>query len=529
MKTPIKLVSLLYLAVICTSHISGQPSAHSVLSSGKWYKIGINTTGVYKLTVGDLNSLNGVAISKIAIYGLRGGILDEVNYSSTPDDMIQYPIWIQDNNRNGIFDGSDYLIFFAEGANVWQYDATNNRFSYLHNPYCNTNYCYLTTTETSPTRITSTAPCQPGLYPISRYTAVAVHDNDLTNAYGSGRIYVGEQFSAAVPNRAIALTIDPIPQGGTINCHFAFANMNAANSQVVLSLGSESYTTALPAEIGYNTNVHRFTSDGSTSLLFNIQYRPSEPQGDGYLDYIETNHLALLSYRSGQHIYHFSPEDSNKTYIISNCQSNTLLRDISSPYNVRQIPTTAGTTTFSFKGDSDHRLAAFTEHDCFKPSSISPIENQDLHSLPNVDYVIVTHPKYLPQSQQLANLHQTQSMLDVAVVTDQQVFDEFSSGRQDPIAIRQLMRVLYLRSQRNPSLKAPKYLLLFGKGTYDNRNIEGNNETTVVTYESVSSFSESSSFCSDDFFGYLDNGESGESAADKLDISIGRLPARNTE
>lgn len=98
----------------------------------------------------------------------------------------------------------------------------------------------------------------------------------------------------------------------------------------------------------------------------------------------------------------------------------------------------------------------------------------------------------------MATLHEVFDGLSSLVATDEQVYNEFSSGKQDPMAIRSLLRSL---KAAHPG-QAPRYLLLLGKGTYDNRNLLGSNHTTLVTYETVFSFDDDGqSYCSDDILG----------------------------
>ena len=106
--------------------------------------------------------------------------------------------------------------------------------------------------------------------------------------------------------------------------------------------------------------------------------------------------------------------------------------------------------------------------------SISSLPNQDLHALHDIDYVIVSNPRFVSYAQDILDDHLSSGLSGI-VLTDEQVFNEFSSGRQDPMAIRELMRMLYFRAGDDPSAIAPRYLLLFGKGTYDPKDIEGNN------------------------------------------------------
>ena len=69
-------------------------------------------------------------------------------------------------------------------------------------------------------------------------------------------------------------------------------------------------------------------------------------------------------------------------------------------------------------------------------------------------HLIVAPNLFLEQANRLANFHRNNN-LNVEVVTPKQIFNEFSSGRQDVSAIRDFAKMLY--EQENPL----KYLLLF--------------------------------------------------------------------
>jgi hypothetical protein len=70
-----------------------------------------------------------------------------------------------------------------------------------------------------------------------------------------------------------------------------------------------------------------------------------------------------------------------------------------------------------------------------------------------------------------------------------------------------------------------KYLCLFGDASYDYKNRISNNTNIVPSWHSLESFSLSSSFISDDFFGMMDFNEGTMSSSDKLDIAVGRILA----
>ncbi|MGB1041658.1 MAG: type IX secretion system sortase PorU, partial [Flavobacteriales bacterium] len=85
-------------------------------------------------------------------------------------------------------------------------------------------------------------------------------------------------------------------------------------------------------------------------------------------------------------------------------------------------------------------------------------------------------------------------------------------------AIKTFAKSFYDKGGANP----PKYLLLFGDGSYDYKNRVQPNHNFVPVYESDNSLSDITSYVSDDYYGILDDGESiGNN--DLLDIAVGRL------
>src|SRR5207245_2615066 len=95
------------------------------------------------------------------------------------------------------------------------------------------------------------------------------------------------------------------------------------------------------------------------------------------------------------------------------------------------------------------------------------VENQNLHALPQVQMVILTHPNFLPAANELADFHRTHDHLSVSVVTTTQVYNEYSSGAPDVSAVRDFMKMFYDRGFIG---NLPKYLLLMGDASYDNKN-----------------------------------------------------------
>ena len=109
----------------------------------------------------------------------------------------------------------------------------------------------------------------------------------------------------------------------------------------------------------------------------------------------------------------------------------------------------------------------------------------------------------------------------VAVVNQQEVWNNFSSGSPDPTALKMLM--MMLRDKAEATEDEPKHLLLMGDGSYLNRNLDPNG-INLLTFQSANSESTVSSYVTDDYFGLIEDGF-GEAPGDKLAIGVGRIPA----
>ena len=70
-------------------------ASSSVLNSGKWQKIKINQTGIYKLTYKQISDLGFTNPDKIKIFGNGGKVLSVNNFNYRHDDLVENPIWFE--------------------------------------------------------------------------------------------------------------------------------------------------------------------------------------------------------------------------------------------------------------------------------------------------------------------------------------------------------------------------------------------------------------------------------------------------
>ena len=179
--------------------------------------------------------------------------------------------------------------------------------------------------------------------------------------------------------------------------------------------------------------------------------------------------------------------------------------------------------------DSLMQFVIAPENNYYLPAFVGKVPNQNLHSLQQADYLIITHPLFIGQAQRLANLHQQHEGLTYAIVTTDQVYNEFSSGMVDIAAIRDFVRMIY--SRNIAAGKQPKYVLLFGDGSYDNKNHSLiSNSCLIPTYQTPSSLGPLLSIATDDFYALMDANEGANlETVGAVDIGVGRLTCRNND
>lgn len=523
----------LLAALFCTTGAAAQSySDHSLLANGNWHKIPIAKTGIYKLVPSDIAALNGASCSSIIVCGGPGSMLSTDNTLPHPDDLTPAAIQIVDANGNGKFDGSDYLLFYAEAAQVWRYNEGDQRFEYTPHAYADKNYCYVGTVEGSlpaGARIQTSTVSSSNRGDINSYTDVAVIHQDKVNPTGSGQQWMADKFTNSVRERSYTLTLSNIVQGNQILARYGMAAISSANSQFEFKYNSDVRQHSFPSGNNQFTFLESFTARNNREITLTLSFTPHENNAEGYFDFIEFNTLIPLAYNNGQTFIRNCQQlgsGNSARFMVSGSSSNVSVWDVTDPVQPQQMNVSASGSGFTFFGATDiaRTFIAFTASGALRPSDITAVDNQDIHGIETPDYVIVSHADFLIQAERLADLHRTHEGLDVLVLTPEQVFNEFSSGKADPVAIRQMMRCM--RSHSADSV-APRYLLLFGKGTYDNRDILGAHQKTVVTYQTpISIADETSTFASDDIFGYLDDNVAGPFDG-TLSVSIGRLPAKS--
>jgi len=508
----------------------------SVLASGKWVKVRIVNDGIYRIPYSKLKEWGFNNPSAVKVFGNGGIMVPKLNGVPRFDDL----------RKNGIWHNGDAIYFYGKGTVEWRYDQEKSMWVHKLNDFGNYSYYFLSEDAGTGESVglADYSEKTPDLE-VNKYDAYDFHEEELKNLLKSGRTWYGEWFSYYGKQSEIfnfkfkhLSTSDPVKlyssliARANVTSYFEMRINGDPMPVQTININPISFSdyTGYYAHVG--KGVSTFNSSGD-DVNVEVKYSLPANTSQGWLDFLCLN--ARCDLVMDDPVFLFRDMNSVKggdyaRYNILNADENTIVWDITDfTRPVRMKGELAG-SVFSFISPVD----TLREYVAFKPGVDIPVPefvenviNQDLHAVSNVDLVILTYKEFVGEAERLAALHQAADGMSTVVVTNEEVYNEFSSGKPDISAVRDFMRMLYKRAATKD--QQPKYLLLFGDGSYDNRTYNEENTNKILTYQAVNSIHHSYSYVSDDFFGFLDDGEGVYLQRDLLDIGIGRFPVNTAE
>ena len=506
----------------------------SVLADGHWVKIRVSESGVCRMSFSELRSA-GLEPSQVRVFGY-GGAQKEQDFSKPNiDDLPQVPVYV----------GEDYILFYVQGPISWTYNGS--RFAHTRNTYSDFGY-YLLSDDAGDMLLFPEAEAVSGSpTDVTYYSYYQVQDEDSVNLIdrtgvsGGGRTFYGEQFAAGQTRTFTFST--PYANGDNSSVYIDMAANAATTSTVKAKLNNTSsksiYISSIPDHytFGVAGTISMNGASEEQNQRVTMQFVNSNASALAWLNYIEITTPSELV-MTGSYMGIRSLVNRNTTnpvrFLLRNTTASTQIWDVTDLAAIQRMPTTMVDDQLAWVGtqaDGVHEyIAVNTDGTKFVQAEVvGEVKNQNLHALSNIDYIIICPEGYEDVSEDLAKAHEAKQAITYAIVTDQQVYNEFSSGTPDATAYRWLMKMLYDRA-KNGIGQQPRWLLLMGHGTFDNRKLLRNSGTSLLlTYQSKNSVNEIKAYATDDYFAYLDDNEGAIDTQGRMDIGVGRLPVESLD
>ena len=517
----------------------------SRLATGEWYRLMVAEDGVYELTHEQLVAMgvevDGLASDAINVYGNHFGQLPYANSEVRPTDLLPNAVLMEDGG-DGTFDPGDRVLFWATGPHTWRQDS-DSTFRHAKHVFTDSASYFVGIDVEAPVRIVDAALAQePATHQATSFNDRQFIERDLVNLIKSGRNWYGDLFdnvttynySFPIPfvrqDHPVCLTVDVMSRTlGTGNASTWTVNAGGVSETFPVAGVTDSYI----GDYGKPGNRVMCFQTAAGTLPVSVTFNKYDPVTSvGWMNWLELNCRRDLVFVGDQvsfrdlatvgvgHITEFTVQQGQNIHRVW---------EITDPTQVRNVPLTVSGSDRSFRmaTDSLRSFVAFRSSGAKSPTFAGKVMNQDLHAIqPPMDLVVVAPPIFRSEAQQLADRRMSEG-LSALVVTPQQIYNEFSSGQRDATAIKRFMKMLYDRAGSDPMLM-PRYLLLFGDGSYNNITVSSGNQNYIPSYQTANSYKIIDSYTSDDYFGLLDDAE-GESPSDLVDIGIGRLPVHSKE
>lgn len=518
---------------------------HSVLASGTWKKIHITKDGIYRLTPAFLSKMGFSNPDNVRLYGYGGHQQAEaLDADNDFDDLEEVPLY-------RTTDGN--LLFWGNGLVRWE--GTQRVF----NAYATKATYFLTESNGPRPEIVAEAEFSgPVKQKIATTLGHALHEVDDYAWFRGGRNLVESTLFAGAYSRNY--TLSGINSLGNERLTVVFTGNDVSTPLTIWANGGQVAVKTISAPGSYmyysegkfpNMNVSEYSTGTDTWKITLATQGPfaTNDRVQGRLDYIALNYTAPLELQNG--FVRFGEgvsgtrSGNNTSAAITTYSGATEFREIGKgsvadvrimrlgsrnrPACIISHRQTEDGLAFSASDGTDTFVAFDPSHSFPEPTAGESVQNQDLHAMDSVDMVIIVPAggKLTAQAERLAEAHRQYSGINCVVVRADHIYNEFSSGTPDATAYRRFMKMLYDRGISDGT--APRYLLLFGDCAWDNRMKSSAWRTYspndyLLCYQSENSYSDTHSYCWEDYFGMMDDGEGTAPTRDVSDLGIGRFP-----
>jgi len=517
---------------------------NSVLASGAIYKVSFTESGVYKLDYNYLKDL-GIDIDNInpknlAVYTSHGKALAENIIEDRFDDLIESPILIK-GEENNVFNSADYILFYAKGDESW--NTSNNTYNHEKNIYSDINYAFIKVKESQGKRLGTSNSLSTTAYTSSIYNSLQRYEEDKVNllaaftaTQGTGQLWFGDRYNTVKEyDYTDKFDLTGYVLGEEIEIKLGFAGRNDENtSRVFLDLDGNTLDKSL-ARINDSGSIS--TNRYANYALMNTTTTINNPNGkivvrypfqgndvsEGWLDYLQLIIPKTLNF-NGNPILISNQESVNyNNTALSLTGSPDHIWDVTSLDDIKNAFVDNGQIKYNSQ-DELRLFYAFNEATAMTPTKLGVVENQNLHSIDDVELIVIYHPTFENDIERYVEHRSSFGNLNVKAVNINHVYNEFSGGKVDPSAIRDLAKMVYDRTDNF------KYLLLIGDGSFDYKQLTPDipDHNFIPAYETKESLDPIDGFPTDDFYALLDINE-GTNLKGQLDIAVGRFPVKTAE
>jgi hypothetical protein len=515
--------------------------ADYVLHGENWFKVIIrgdgisNKEGIYKLDVETMSAAGvptaSVDPSTLQLFSGGGRELPGEEIDLDFFDLVEMPIEII-GVQDGKLDLGDYILFYGRSLEGYDFDKTTKKFAHYINHYSYENVYWLTFGKATRRKMqeNSSLPAT-GVQPEPGYRDFTFIEEEKRNPLASGIHWFGFELSSerdsysynfdiagAIPEDSASFRFRIATESSGSHAFEAYVNGNFIGAFSQSGIGS-----------GFSFGGGEFVAAGvlmEGTNTVTLKYLASSDISYSLVDWLEIEFDRQFIAKGDQIVLHSPLRDGVAYYQLKNFGRNDIsVYDVTNPGAIKKMmAASVQSGTFSFVDATNaterKRYVAVTPAAYKKVTSVKKAQIENLRNQRNADYIIIAYDDFYQQALQLESLRENWNLddrLETEVVKMSSVVDEFGWGIPDPAAIK------YFLAYAQDNWNAPRYVLLFGDGHYDYKDILKHGLPNYIPpYESEDG-TDTSTRTTDDWFTYT------RGTANRIQMAIGRLPVQTVD
>lgn len=465
-----------------------QPTRQNPFEGSVWFKIKVDTAGLYRLGRTEISAAgldpDQFDPRTMKIFTAPFDVLPRsVPLPDSLDSLTQIPTYVY-GEEDGTFDAEDYLLFYAYAASHFVADTG---IVWFENGYATDNVYWFTFGGAQGKRVDQVDAAWDGSTPDTAVNAIVHNELDIGNPTRSGTNWYWVDISPLTGNLGTAqITVGHPRALGEGRVRAAMFALDTGTFWYRFTLdGTIFFSDTLLIPIHSNLPPAYLTGNGqlagdSSVLIFDV----IRPEGvvsslTAYLNAIDIAYQRSATLDAPHYVLFESPQEYSLRY--SGAGREPFVFDITylnEPVMLSNLTVNGGTMYFSSSTDS-FQLLYVSDLSFARSAELIPSNPGRLRSLSSgCEYIMIVHEDFYNAVMPLAE-HRSRDYLTKVVVVDD-IYDDFSFGRFDPLAIKHFL--YYTTNNWSPY---PKYVMLIGDATYDYKNNLGkeNPPNFVPMYE----------------------------------------------
>jgi len=461
---------------------------------GAWYKIEVSEEGLYRIGYDEIRAA-GLDPGQfnprtMKVYTAAFDLLPRNVVDPFADSLIEIPVYVA-GEGDGRFDRDDYLIFYGYPASHFVPDSV---LGWYDNGYARENVYWFTFGGANGVRMERVDVAPSGVEPDSVVREIVHIEEDVGNPTRSGVNWYWRDISPGEGSMGSGSVVLRHPRAaGNVQITIGLFNWPTLEFVYKFSLDGDIYfsdTLTLPSRDTWPPNYltgNTLVSGDSSELLMEI-IRPASTLDDLFTVYFNGIDLQYERETDIDEPFH-AVYQAAQAYSIKCTDIGTQpfvfdITDMKAPKMFYNYQLDHGSLILSSRSDS-FQLLYFSKLALARSVELESCDPGRLRApSEGCEYLFITHRDFYSAIMPLVNYRRQDYTTRVVIIDD--IYDDFSFGKYDPLAIKH-----FLYYTTNNWTTVPTFVLLVGDATYDYKNNLGkeNSPNFIPLYENGSCLS----------------------------------------